>query len=278
MRILAPIISTIMIFLAPGLVHAQDGQATCIGCMPIQLNPAPQDAPASTAPAPAAFPMAPPPVNPEADLHERAGRVTAKALDYWGIGKVCSKFADEKGFGPYAKAISDALTPETHPGLYAGTKDLIKYCKSFPQFGDQQKEDFYSYVTAHLAYAESSCDPTEFAAGPNGRAQGLVALHKNMEQAYTAKDHFVTKCKKGDSKTAEKSVRCAMSMLDGQFTAKSELFARTGYWGPLTPQTRKKVTVQFKDPKNPNRRQQARTMNANAFIKAAIKMYPYCNK
>lgn len=275
MRILAPILSTIMIFLTPGLVLAQEGQVTCIGCMPIPTNPTaiPTTNPAAN-PTEQAAQVAP--VNRSTVLHNQAGVYTGKILDYWGIGKVCSKFANANGFGPYAKVISKALTPETHPGLFAGTKDLVKHCKSFPLFDNQQKEDFYTYVTAHLAYAESSCDPTEHAPGPNGRAQGLVALHKNMEHTYTTKEHFVTKCKKGDSKTAEKSLTCAMSMLDGQLSIKDEFFARTGYWGPYTPQTQKKVTVQFKDPKNPNRRQKARLMNANAFIKAAIKMYPYC--
>ncbi|MNL06852.1 hypothetical protein D3C87_1275020 [compost metagenome] len=260
MRILAPILSTIMIFLTPGLVLAQEGQATCIGCMALPANPTEQKAQ----------------VVRNTVIHDQAGLVTAKVLDYWGIGKACSKFADKNGFGSYAKVINDILTPETHPGLFAGTKDIQKHCKSFPLFDDQQKKNFYTYVTAHLAYAESSCDPTQHAAGPNGRANGLLQLHKGMEQTYTVKDHFITKCRKGDSKNAEKSLRCAMSMLDGQLTVKDEFFARTGYWGPYTPQTRKKVTVQFKDPKRPNRRLPARKMNANAFIKAAIKMYPYC--
>ena len=147
MRRLAPIISTIMILLTPGLVLAEEGQATCIGCKPIPSTPAEQPT-AQVAPveqvAPAATPAPATPLTRNAALHQQAGIYTAKILDYWVIGKACSKFANANGFGPYAKVIQDILTPATHPGLFAGTADLIKHCKSFPLFEDQQKKDFYS--------------------------------------------------------------------------------------------------------------------------------------
>lgn len=260
MRMLAPLLSTIMIFLTPGLVLAEEGQATCEGCMAQPTNPTQQAVQIAR----------------NTIIHDQAGVITAQRLDYWGIGKVCSKFADANGFGPYGKLISDIMKPETHAALFAGTDDIISRCKPFSTFDDQQKKDFYTYLFAHLAYAESSCDPTAHAAGPNGRAQGLVALHKNLEHKYTAKDQFLNKCNKGDSKTAEKSLRCGLAMLDGQLAVKSELFARTGYWGPFTPQTKKRVTVALQDPKNPERRLKSKTMNVNAFIKHAIKIYPYC--
>lgn len=260
MRMLAPFISTIMIFLTPGLVLAQEGQATCIGCMALPANPTQQAAQIAR----------------NTVLSDQAGIITAQHLDYWGIGKVCSKFANANGFGPYGKVISDTMTPETHPSLYEGTDDLVTYCKSFPLFDNQQKENFYTYLTAHLAYAESSCNPNVGAAGPNGRAQGLVALHKNREPIYTAKEQFSNKCKRGDSLSADKSLRCGLAMLEGQFSIKSALFSRTGYWGPFTPQTRKQVTIQLRDPKNPKRRLKSKRMNANKFIKTAIQMYPSC--
>lgn len=277
MRILISIISTFTIFLAPRLVLAEEGQMKCIGCMPISTANANQDPNQDQT---ATEQLSRQETAETARLTARrrqAGIITAQRLDYWGIGRACSKFADGNGFGPYAQVIFNTISRKTHPALFDGTNDIKSLCKSFGSFDEQQREEFFAYLTAHLAFAESSCDPTESAPGPNGTAQGLLALHKNMEPDYTAKEFFNNKCKVGDSKTAERSIRCGMAMLDGQFEAKEQLFSRTGYWGPFTPQTMKRVTVQFRDPKRQNRRLPSRTMNVNAFIKAAIKMYPYCS-
>lgn len=259
MRMLAPIFSTILIFLAGAAAQAQEAQATCEGCMSVPPNPT------ATAVREARNTIA----------STQMGQAIADELDYWGIGKVCSKFANPKGFGDYGVYIKQKINPETHPGLYQKVGDIKKLCPGYSSFNDEQMEDFTVFILAHLSYAESTCRPNASAQGPDGIAYGLLALHKNREY-YSTPDTYRNDCMKGDALTAVKSLRCGLAMLEGQLSNRSLMFPRQSYWGPFTPQTRKKVTVQTRDPRNPERRMKAKKINANTFIKEAVKRYPLC--
>lgn len=258
MRMLVPIFSTILIFLA-GAAQAQEGQPTCEGCMSVPPNPV------ATAVRETRNTIA----------STQMGQAIADELDYWGIGKVCAKFANPSGFGDYGVYIKQKINPETHPALYQKVADVKKLCPGYSSFNDEQMEDFTVYLLAHLSYAESTCRPNASAQGPDGIAYGLLALHKNREY-YSTPETIRNKCLKGDATTAIRSLRCGLAMLEGQISNRSAMFPRQSYWGPFTPQTRKKVTVQTRDPRNPERRLKAKKMNANTFIKEAVKRYPLC--
>jgi hypothetical protein len=274
MRILAPILSTILIFLAPGLVLAQVGQVKCIGCMPIpsiaqlaiKTTPTAEAAPAAPAPVPViALPS---------DSHSQAARDIYNVMNHYGFTRVCKQFATQDKLGPWGEYIVKTLNPTSHPQLLSGRNDVRKYCPAFPTMDDTEKKNFYVLLLAFMGFAETTCDPTIEKVALKGRmGVGLMTFHKYHEPDYTPDPFYLNKCRKGDGQKVSTTLTCTLAMLEGK-VVRDVLFSRVAYWAILKPITTELKEVRVLNPKTGKRKKVI--YNVHALLKEALKLYAPC--
>ncbi len=146
----------------------------------------------------------------------------------------CDQFATESGFGSWGRVIIEELVRGEGDSLLRGTDDLRRACPNYDYLGVREKSYVWVKIIASMTFLESSCNPRagleSVVNGPNGRAAGLLQLHKNKEHTYGAN------CSKGASLSPTATLKCAISMLDRQVEKTQALFSRATYWGVLRPQ------------------------------------------
>lgn len=146
----------------------------------------------------------------------------------------CDQFATPNGFGPWGRVIVEELVRGEGDALLRGSDDLRRACPNYDYLGVREKSYVWVKVIASMTFLESSCNPRagleRVVKGPNGRAAGLLQLHKDKENQYGAN------CPKGASTSPTATLKCAISMLDRQLEKTEALFSRATYWGVLRPQ------------------------------------------
>lgn len=150
------------------------------------------------------------------------------------VADECVAFMDKDMFlGEVGKSIYQSLKEEkaSFPLLMQGGT-LTKYCPKYPRMSDDQRMMVWVMVMTMVAHFESSCSIKAKAKGPNGTAKGFYQLHAGKEQNYDK----LGLCVKNASNSAEKSSKCALSMLEKQLqNDKGQLFSPRSYWDVLRP-------------------------------------------
>lgn len=206
----------------------QTEQGAMIRAAPIAQPTTPQ---AAQAPAPEKKVFTPPAA--AVQTTDAAAQIAAvmKDLDF---SNRCDQFATEAGFGAWGRVIIEELVRGEGDSLLRGTDDLRRACPNYDYLGVREKSYVWVKIIASMTFLESSCNPRagleSVVNGPNGRAAGLLQLHKNKEHEYGPK------CPKGASLSPSSTLKCAISMLDRQIEKTEALFSRATYWGVLRPQ------------------------------------------
>lgn len=147
--------------------------------------------------------------------------------------KGCSGFSQREAYGSWAKVIGKELSNQKrYSNLLEGTSDLQQTCPQYQSMSYESRFNVWVMILMTMAYYESSCGSTALAQAPNGTASGLLQLHLGYESGYSGG------CRKGDSRTPEGSIRCALSMLDDQLARDGKLFSEKSYWEVLRPRGR----------------------------------------
>lgn len=259
MRLLALILSTILISLTAGITQAAEGQAQCIGCMALPKDPVVTAAQMTR----------------NTVMNSMAAQILYDRMEYLGIERACRNFAGPHGYGVIGKYIRKNLNEEQHPTMLEGTPDLKTYCPAFNTFSEEDKKSFYVYLFTHFAFAESSCKPDAIAPGlrKGDFAAGLYQLHKNREDYYTRPVRYRNKCKKGDSANGENSTRCALGMIEGQMSSKDALVTRGAHFEPFTGTSSRILIMKILQPNGSRKEVQ---VPLKTFIKTSIQKYPLC--
>lgn len=211
----------------------QTEQGAMIRAAPVAENPAQA---AGAAPAPLSPPVekkvfTPPPA--AVQTTDAAAQIAAVMKDL-EFSDRCDQFATESGFGSWGRVIIEELVRGEGDSLLRGTDDLRRACPNYDYLGVREKSYVWVKIIASMTFLESSCNPRagleSVVNGPNGRAAGLLQLHKNKEHTYGAN------CAKGASLSPTSTLKCAISMLDRQVEKTQALFSRATYWGVLRPQ------------------------------------------
>ncbi len=152
------------------------------------------------------------------------------ASDKMNYNNKCNNFAADGAINKWGAVINKEISrPKYSSLLTEGPKDIIKYCPNFDSMSIQERKALNILILTAMAHYESSCNFREKATGPNGTAAGLLQLHKGREQNYSSG------CRKGDSKSPERSLICGLSMINDQINRGENLFSSNSYWEVLRP-------------------------------------------
>lgn len=126
------------------------------------------------------------------------------------------------------------LTPTKYPLFFdpKGSNDIVKFCPNFPNLEEHEKKIILLRIIDGMVFFESSCNVSARARGPNGTAYGLLQLHLGREQDYERN------CRKNDSRTSNRSLRCGLNMIHNQVDDNNKIFFAGSYWEVLRPNGR----------------------------------------
>lgn len=259
MRLLALILSTIMISLTTGTILAAEGQAVCVGCLAL-----PKDTLVTNVQ-----------TTRNAVANSLAPQILYERMEYLGIDRACRNFSGPTEYGPIGKYMMKSMTPEKYPSMFEGTPDIKENCPAWDSFTDEDKKSFYVYVFAHFSFAESSCRPNAIAPGlrKGDYAAGLYGLHKNREDYYTRPKRYLNKCLKGDSSNGLNSTRCTLALVEGQMSGRDALFTPSAHFEPLTGTSPRHLKMQILRSNGATRYAE---VPLKTFIKTSIQKYPLC--
>lgn len=160
---------------------------------------------------------------------------TGYSLSATAVANDCKRFISKDLFlGDVGNSIHKTIIghEQSFPNLLDGGS-LNTACRKYSTMTVQQKSLVWVLILTTVAHFESSCNIAAHAKGPNGTANGYFQLHKGAEDKYDG-NHGI--CRKNDSSSPEKSVQCALSMLELQFAkTNGQLFSPISYWDVLRP-------------------------------------------
>lgn len=154
----------------------------------------------------------------------------------------CSRFVSGDEYGSLGNQIVEELAANKYPHLMRGSDDIRSLCPGFDDMSDEAKQGFWVTVLGAMAWRESTCGANAVPhRGPYGTLVRLFQLNRGHEQE-GGKWGPAGLCQKGDGETDERSLSCAMNMLDSQLQTSGKLFSEeTSYWEVLHPKSRSKV-------------------------------------
>lgn len=178
--------------------------------------------------------------NKKAGVSPKLKKKTAKAsvkysvvADKMNYSDTCTdEFIGDKGLGDWGKYVKKELSSKSYKGMLKNSKTFKNVCPGYASMKLEEKKNLWVFVLMSMSHYESSCRPQVEAQGPNGIAKGLFQLHENAENKYSHWD-LNGVCKKGGSKNPKDSVRCTLSMLNGQIEKYDALFFEKSYWDVL---------------------------------------------
>lgn len=143
---------------------------------------------------------------------------------------ICTEFSGKNDLGRWSRYAYDLLDPIDHANIFNGASDLSQNCPRYSRMDIDEKKHVWVLILTSMSFLESHCKTkAKNSNAPNGIANGILQLHKGSEGSYS-KD-----CRNGDSETAQRSLRCAASMLDDQLGRDKELYSKKSYWDVLRP-------------------------------------------
>jgi hypothetical protein len=167
---------------------------------------------------------------PAALKTDDAAKQISAVMDDLNFNNVCAKFATKSGFGTWGNLVIDELMRGRSSKMLAGTDDLRQSCPAYDYLGAREKTYVWVKIFAAMAFMESSCDPSRSAQGPNGIAAGLLQLHEGSES------DAAPGCNNNDSKSAVRSLKCGLSIVETQIARTGRLFSKDTHFGVLRVQ------------------------------------------
>lgn len=156
--------------------------------------------------------------------------VVADKMNY--ADKCKDEFIGSDGLGSWGQYVRKELSSKNFKGLLRNSKAFENVCPGYVSMKLEERKKLWVFVLMSMSHYESSCRPQVEAQGPNGIAKGLFQLHENSENKYV---HWDLKglCKKGGSNNPKESLKCTLSMLNGQLEKHDSLFFEKSYWDVL---------------------------------------------
>lgn len=149
----------------------------------------------------------------------------------------CEDFIDSDGeYGKVGKALLANMDSKMMQFLYDGSNvgDIKALCPKYQDFNEDRKKNFWVWMAASIAMAESSCNPEIKAKGINGTAAGLFQLHLGKTQNYCGGI-----CGSINALDGPKNAVCGMNMLDwytvSEKNSSNLVYWKGNYWQVLHP-------------------------------------------
>ncbi len=139
-------------------------------------------------------------------------------------------------FGSLGKTVKTTLSSQA-------VKDLLNHnitfggaCPGYIDMNSEQRKNLWVFVMMSMSHYESSCKETALNQGPYGLAAGLLQLHQENEDLYSKWDPDLN-CERGVSKSAKKSLKCALTMIGNQIYKGVAFFDDNSHWQVLRKST-----------------------------------------
>ncbi|MCB0386952.1 MAG: hypothetical protein KDD43_16280, partial [Bdellovibrionales bacterium] len=153
----------------------------------------------------------------------------------------CQAFIDENGqLGEWGVQVLKTIAMVDEDCFYK-QMNVVGLCPRFSQMKPEDKSKFWVYVFASIAQKESSCDPSVYASGSYGRADGLFQLeHSYVLRRGSGRDADLCRTR-GPTDTLDVTfqIECAVSIFrDIHCKMNRPIEYRGGYWERLRGQRR----------------------------------------
>jgi hypothetical protein len=156
--------------------------------------------------------------------------LVAEKMNY--ADKCKDEFISSQGLGNWGKYVKKELSSKLYVSLLKNSKTFENVCPGYPLMKLEERKNLWVFILMSMSHYESSCRPQVEAQGPNGIAKGLFQLHDNFENKYSQWD-LDGICKKGGARNPKDSLKCTLSMLNGQVEKYNSLFFKKSYWDVL---------------------------------------------
>lgn len=134
--------------------------------------------------------------------------------------------------GRLGKVVKQALHANSASDLLRQNLNFGGACPGYIEMNSEQRRNLWVFVMMSMSHFESSCKPTATNQGPNGIASGLLQLHHDNEDLYPKWDPDFN-CERGASKSAKRSLQCALTMLNNQIYKEQTFFNDRSHWQVL---------------------------------------------
>lgn len=170
--------------------------------------------------------------------------------DFAKEGAKCGPFITNNGngkgnYGEYGKIVVSYLQERSDSNILfsdelPGMVEMPEICPKWKKLSRKQKEYFWVYTFAAIAYDESKCDPAaRNPKGTNGIAVGLTQMdHQLSKRSWRGPD-----CKVGDIAPVKNNLRCALNIMEdllkgpkGEYKGTGHVYnsgRNTSYWQKL---------------------------------------------